>query len=50
MTISASAAMASIDHLQAPYLYTIWLVLQQETPKGMSGKARLSTCDFDQHI
>lgn len=50
MTVSASAAIVSIDHLQAPYLCTIWLVLQQETPKGISGRARFSTWDFNQHI
>lgn len=50
MTVSASAAKVSIDHLQAPYLCTIWLVLQQETPKGISGRARFSTWDFNQHI
>lgn len=49
-TISASATTVSIDHLQVRYLCTVWLVLQQETPKGISGRARFSTWDFNQLI
>lgn len=50
MTISTSAATVSIDQFKVPYLGKILIKLQQETPKGTSGRARLSTWGFNQHI
>lgn len=50
MTISTSAATVSIDQFKVPYLGKILIKLQQETPKGTSGRARFSTWGFNQHI
>lgn len=50
MTISTSAATVSIDHFKVPYLGTILINLQPETPKGTSGRTRFSTWGFNEHV
>lgn len=51
VTISSSAGTVLTDHIQWPpnWLHTVWSVLPQEWPQGVSWKDWVSTQDVTQH-